>query len=44
MEPIATVMRRRRLAWFGHVTRRDETENIRSVGEMTMAESVLDGG
>ena len=28
VEPIAMVMRRRRLEWFGHVKRRDETENI----------------
>ena len=26
--PIAMVMRRRRLEWFGHVKRRDEPENI----------------
>ena len=30
MEPLATVMRRRRLERFGHVKRRDETENIRA--------------
>ena len=30
-EPIAMVMRRRRLEWFGHVKRKDETENIRAV-------------
>ena len=36
MEPIATVMRRRRLERFGHVKRRDETENIRAVAEMKM--------
>ena len=29
MEAIATVMRRRRLEWFGHVKRRGETENMR---------------
>ena len=34
VEPIATVMRRRRLERFGHVKRRDETENIRT--EMKM--------
>ena len=34
VEPIAMVMRRRRLEWFGHVKRRDETENIRAVIEM----------
>ena len=34
VEQIATVMRRRRLEWFGHVKRRDETENIRAVVEM----------
>ena len=31
VEPIATVMRRRRLEWFGHIKRRHETENIRAV-------------
>ena len=36
VEPIATVMRRRRVEWFRHVNRRDETENIRSVVEMKM--------
>ena len=39
VEPIAMVMRGRRLEWFGHVKRRDETENIRSVGEMKMGEA-----
>ena len=34
-EAISMVMRRR-LEWFGHVTRRDETENIRAVVEMKM--------
>ena len=34
MEPIAMVMRR--LEWFEHVKRRDETENIRAVAEMMM--------
>ena len=34
MEPIAMVMRR--LEWFEHVKRRDETENIRAVVEMKM--------
>ena len=34
VEAIATVMRRRRLQWFGHVKRRGETENIRAVAEM----------
>ena len=33
VEPIAMVMRRRRLEWFGHV-QRDETENTRAVVEM----------
>ena len=28
VEPIAMVMRWRRLEWFGHVKRRDETVNI----------------
>ena len=36
VEQIATVMRRRRLEWFGHVKRRDKTENIRAVVEMKM--------
>ena len=36
VEAIATVMRRRRLEWFGHVKRRGETENIRAVAEMKM--------
>ena len=36
VEPIATVMRRRRLEWFGHVKTRDETEHIRAVVEMRM--------
>ena len=35
-EPRAIVMRRRRLEWFGHVKRRDETENIRAVAEINM--------
>ena len=30
-EQIATVMRMRRLEWFGHVKGRDETEHIRAV-------------
>ena len=34
VEPIATVMRRRRMKWFGHFKRRDETENIRAAVEM----------
>ena len=34
--PTAMVMRRRRLEWFGHVKRRDETENILAVVEMKM--------
>ena len=42
VEPIATVMRRRRLEWFGHVKRRDETENIRAVAEMKMEGSTLE--
>ena len=36
MEAIATVMRRRRLEWFGHIKRRGETENIRAVAELKM--------
>ena len=31
VEATATVMRRRKLEWFGHVKIRDETENIRAV-------------
>ena len=34
VELIAMVMRRRRLEWFGHVKRRDETENTRTAVEM----------
>ena len=34
MEPIATVMRRMEL--FGHVKRRDETENTTAVVELKM--------
>ena len=34
VESITMVMRRRRREWFGNVKRRDETENIRAVGEM----------
>ena len=36
VEAIATIMRRRRLEWFGHVKGRDETENIQAVAEMKM--------
>ena len=36
VEPIAMVIRRRRLEWVGHAKRRDETENIRAVVEMKM--------
>ena len=36
VKPIATVMRQRRLEWFGHIKRTDETENIRAVAEMKM--------
>ena len=36
VEHIVTVMRRRRLEWFGHVKRRNETDNIRAVVEMKM--------
>ena len=38
MQPITMVMRRKMLEWFGHVKRRDETGNIRSVVEMEMEE------
>ena len=34
------VMRRRRLQWFGHVKRRDETENIRAVVDLTRFQGV----
>ena len=34
LEPIAMFMRRTRLEWFGHVIRRDETENTRAVVEL----------
>ena len=34
VELIPMVMRRRRLEWFGHVKRRDETDNILAVVEM----------
>ena len=36
VEPIAMVMRRRRLEWFGHIKRRDGTEDIRAVAELKM--------
>ena len=36
VEPIAMVMRRRMLEWFGRVKRRDETENTRAVVKMKM--------
>ena len=36
VEQIAMVMRKRRLEWFGHVKRREETENSRAVVEMKM--------
>ena len=42
MEPKAMVMRRRRLEWFGHVERRDETENIRAVVELKIEGSALE--
>ena len=41
MEPIAMVMRR--TEWFGHVKRRDETENIRAVVEMKMEQKYSRG-
>ena len=34
--PLVMVMRRRRLEWFGHVKRRDKTDNIRAVAEIKM--------
>ena len=43
MEPIATVTIRRRLEWFWHVKRRDETENIRAVVELKMEGKRLRG-
>ena len=36
MDPITTVMRRRRMEWFVHIKRRDETENILAVADMNM--------
>ena len=36
VELVAAVMRRRRVEWFGHARRRDETENMRAVVEMKM--------
>ena len=38
------VMRRRRLEWFEHVKRRDETECIRAVVEMKMRPRGSSGG
>ena len=43
MEPIAMVMRRRRLEWFGYTERRHDTENIPAVVEMKMEGSALEG-
>ena len=34
MEPIAKVMRRRMLEWFGYVKRSNETDKIRAGAEM----------
>ena len=34
--PIAMVVRRRRLEWYGHAKRRCETGNLRAVAEMKM--------
>ena len=42
VEPIAMVMSRRRLNWFGHMARRDENENIRSVAKMQMEGRALE--
>ena len=42
VEPMAMVMRR--LEWFGHVERIDETENIRAVVEMKMEGKTLSEG
>ena len=36
MEPIVTIIRRRRLKWYEHLKVRHETENIRAVAEMMM--------
>ena len=35
-DPIATVMRSRRLEWFGHMKRRQKTENITTAAMMKM--------
>ena len=42
VEQIATVMRMRWLEWFGHIKRRDETENSRAVVEMKREGSALE--
>ena len=42
MEAIATVLRQRRLEWFGHVKRRGETENMRTVAEMKLTGRALE--
>ena len=36
LEPIAMIMRRRRLEWYGHFTIRHGTEKIRAIVEMKM--------
>ena len=36
VEPIAMVMRRRRLEWFGYMKTREEKKNINPVAEMKM--------
>ena len=36
MEPIVTVIGRRRLKWYEHLEIRHETENSRTVAEMIM--------
>ena len=42
VEQIVMVMRKRGLEWFGHVKRRDETDNIRAGVEMKKEGSALE--
>ena len=43
VEPIAMVMGRGIVAWFGHARRRDETERIRAVAEIKIWRSCYIG-